>query len=694
MWTKLTSTKAFLYTRSNISNQTISNLSHTFLTVSRFRIQHYSIFTSREKRFLPFYSKSSLFFQERFISTSTKKYNKILTNGENKGSLSTNVLTNAKSKDNNNSESIRNSNIYQRFKSNIKWILIRNKERPFSKDELGTLFSWLILSQVLWVILKTTTFVSLLLLTANTIFAKELVAETIGNLLNYFINDIDVKFQDALIPEWKNGLIRFNNVDLQTSKNQSNKSFSFDLYFQRIEMNLSLKKWILGKGLINEVKIYGMDGTTNIVYPNKIPKDKDSTNINTNSTCGDITDTNGDDIDTDLLINWFSNSHYQLNNIKISDSNITVNESYANGDQSITYKISLFNLEIPRLRFNQMITDFLHATVISGSINNSLFTFHKRQQKIAYSNNNIQNDLGNWKRITRLRLNSISIKDLGFNNTKSFNWMQNGNVDVVADIMLPAEDEPNNSLELFTNSDHNATTNSSDEKYIIIDLKFIFKDLKAVLPMDSPKLSTGEEIVSLDELKPIVSYINLQRALKQFQSISNNNEDDKITAHTILFRDSPEISIRRRQKYPDMSLIKNNTNSKHRQYTNSDTRIQENNNKKKKSKNSSSTVAESPKGYDSNISVIPVTNTTTTTTASTNTNEITLRVRLVRNLKSLENKILFQETGIYDQISMELYVDLVKIVEEWEYKNKDEWLKKWGNGIASQFLLYGFSSPV
>ncbi|KAK5959846.1 Mdm32p PWA37_002912 [Arxiozyma heterogenica] len=708
MWTNLISRRMLFHKNPYFSNRISLNQSYTHLFTSRLRIQHNTTVKIKQNKPPLSYYRSFLFLQNRFISVSRTIYNPISANNENKNNSATKIVSPIHSKDSNNSNkdiselSINaNLNLYQKFKSNIKWILIRNKERPFSKDELGTLFSWLILSQVVWVILKTTTFVSLLLLAANTIFAKELVAETIGKLLNYFIDGIDVKFQDALIPKWKNGLIRFNNVDLQTSKDQSNNSFSFDLNFQQIEMNLSLKKWLLGKGLINNVKIYGMNGTTNIIYPNphlnnNINK-RDPTIGNTDSTTNAALNKN--DVDTFLLINWFSNPYYQLNNIKIADSNITVNESYANGDPSITYKISLFNLEIPKLRFNQMIVDFLHADVISGSINNSLFTFHKRQQKIGYSNNNIQNDLGNWKRTTRLRLNSISIKDLGLYKTKSFNWMQKGNVDIVADIMLPTEDELNNSLDFFS-SKHSINNNSiiinnNEEKYIVIDLKFIFKDLKAVLPINPPKLSTGEELVSLDELKPIVSYINLQRALKQFQSLSDNNNDDKITAHTILFRDSPEISIRRKRKYPDMSIIKNNSNSKHKQYINSNTNIQEKENNI--SKKGTSTVSISTEGYNSNVSAIPTTNattTTTTTTTATNTSELALRVRLVRNLKSLENKILFQETGIYDQISTELYVDLIKIVEEWEYKNKEEWLKKWGNGIASQLLLYGFASPV
>lgn len=153
--------------------------------------------------------------------------------------------------------------------------------------------------------------------------------------------------------------------------------------------------------------------------------------------------------------------------------------------------------------------------------------------------------------------------------------------------------------------------------------------------MDSPILLIGEETTSLDE--SIVSYINLQRALKYFQKISNknNNDNNKTTAHIILFHGIPELSIRRRKKYPDINLLKKNPNSKHRQYTNFDTRIQKKNTDINKC---SFTVSESPNGYVSNISVLPVTNAATVTTVI-NTNELTSKVRLVGNLKHLEDKI-------------------------------------------------------
>lgn len=548
------------------------------------------------------------------------------------------------------------ANFLQRIKGNIKWLLIRNKKRPFSKDEIGTLFSWLLISQIIWLILKTTTVLSLLLLTFNTVFAKELVAQTIGNLINYFSEGISIKFQDALIPEWKGGFIKFKNVELNTNDDQKNDILEFHLDFHEIEMSLSLKKWLQGNGLINNIKVFGIRGETIINYKHA---------------------KNGDD-SQEFLLNWFSNPNYKLNNVNISDSKFHVIENFADNTNSTNVKIRIFNLDISGLRFNQLLTDFLKANVITGSINNSLFTFHKRQHKLSYIGD-MKDDLSSWERITRLRLNSINVNDLGLNKTNAFNWIEDGDVDIVADIMLPQEDDDEHILK--TTKDGVNTTEK--DKYILLDLKFKFRDLKGSLPKEAPALSNGEPIISLSELKPVISFVNLQRMLSRSSNYSsndiNNIIDDENAGHP--FSDSiPNVSIKRKKSYPNITVIQSG---------------------RKKSIEDKDTEKENKK--DSVTSIIkfhPVSNHQQYNSSYTNDSsstflrrdEIILHCRLVKNVKDLERMILFQETGVYDQVSMELYVDLIKIVEEWKFKNKDEWMKEWGTTFASQLLLFGFTN--
>ena len=540
--------------------------------------------------------------------------------------------------------------IFQRLIGNIKWLLIRNKKRPFSKDEIGTLFSWLIISQIIWLILKTTTVVSLLLLTFNTVFAKEMVALFIGRLLNYFSDEISINFQDALIPEWKSGFIKFKDVKIDTHKDQKNNILEFHLFFHEIEINLSLKKWLQGKGLINDIKIFGIRGETVINYKEK--------RHNENS--------------QELLLNWFSNPNYKLMNVNISDSKFHVIENFADGSEPTNVKIRIFNLDISGLRFNQLLTDFLKANVITGSINNSLFTFHKRQHKLSYLGD-MKDDLSSWDRITRLRLNSINVNTLGLTKTNSFNWIEDGDVDLVADIMLPQENEDSEDTET--------------EKYLLLDLKFKFKDLRGSLPKVAPALSTGEQIITLDELKPVISFVNLQRILSRSNSYSGNDIrniiDDDNDEHP--FSDTtPNVSIKRKKSYPNVTVIQSDKKR-------GDIDGEESDETDEKHNNATSIIRFHPthhnnSQYNSSYDSASL--------HSENRNELILHCRLVKNIKDLEKVILFQETGIYDQICMELYVDLIKTVEEWEFKNKDEWMKEWGTTFASQLLLFGFTNVM
>ena len=60
---------------------------------------------------------------------------------------------------------------WSRLKVRFKWFSIRSV-RPFNLDEITALFSWVLLGHVVWIVLGTTTFFSLLILAINTVFAQ------------------------------------------------------------------------------------------------------------------------------------------------------------------------------------------------------------------------------------------------------------------------------------------------------------------------------------------------------------------------------------------------------------------------------------------------------------------------------------------------------------------------------------------
>lgn len=491
---------------------------------------------------------------------------------------------------------------YDRFKINTKWFLIRGN-RPFSFDEISTMFSWLIISQILWVILGTTTFVSLVLFTFNTVFAKEMVGKFVGRTLNNYIEGCDIEFRDALVPEWKKGCIKFTSVRVKTTPDCDNSYLKFDLRFNEIDITLSLKKWLVGHGLIEDLTVYGMHGNLSL-----------------------------DEANDRKLVDWFSNPTYHLGKVKLSDSSLTLNDS----DQK--YRISIYNLDMNQLRFEWLVTDFFNANVVTGALNHSLFTIHKRQHKLAYLHD-FEQDLSPWKRITRFRLDRINVKDLGLDKSDSFNWVEDGSVEITADLMLPyIEDE----VQEF----------EDDNKYMVLDLKFNFKDLRAKFPDQPPKLSNGETVISVDELKPIINYVNKKRGI--FNSLSNVERMESN------WESISPVLIKRRSSYPQTTVIP-------------------------------STVSwpDSEDGEQINKEIIKYHD-----QPATNSNSIILRCRVVKNVSELYNMALFRETGVYDLLAMELYIDLMKAVEEWEYKKKNDWVRLWGTTLASQLLIFGLGAIV
>ncbi|AET39586.1 Mdm32p Ecym_4551 [Eremothecium cymbalariae DBVPG len=500
------------------------------------------------------------------------------------------------------------SGFYERFKISTKWFLIR-ENRPFNGEEISTLFSWLILSQVVWVILGTTTFVSLLLFTANTVFAKEIVGKLVGNCLNKYIEGVDVEFQDALVPEWKKGNISFQKVKIKTTDNdgfnkRTNQLISFDLSFNRINLTLSVRKWLRGQGLIQNLYISGMKGDVSIQKEQKDYR----------------------------LIDWFSNPNYELGEVQVDDSCI----SFSDVENDQKFRLSIYNMQMSQLRLQWCLPDIFNADVVSGAINHSLFSIHKRQPKLCYLND-FENDLSPWERITRLRLNPISVRDLGLDKSNAFNWIQGGQVEIIADLMLPKKySEPSKFEE--------------DNKYVVMDLKFTFRDLAARMGEVTPKLSDNKELLSFDELRPIIAFINTQRGA--FHSIRDFDSSNPVWP--------TKVSIDKKS-YPDKTVISSGA----------------------------ATWPEGEKMIQLNREIIKYHD-----HPSSKDNELVLTGRIVKDINDLKNMFLFKETGVYDQLTMELYADLMKMIEETEYKKKNDWVKLWGTTVASQILIFGLGAIV
>ncbi|KAK9464016.1 mitochondrial distribution and morphology protein family 31/32 [Lipomyces oligophaga] len=353
---------------------------------------------------------------------------------------------------------------FERFRIRFKWAFLR-QVRPFNVDDISAFFSWLIVGNVLWVILGTTTFFSLVLLTANTVFAQESLARMIGNYLTKETG-ITVVFENAIVPNWRDGVISFRNVFISRRPGHHNASVTkgsqataaaaaaaaaaassaashdldesvikeepvddgnytqFDLTVDSINVTLSFSKWMNGKGILGDVEVKGLRGLVDRTHVRWLPG-----------------------VDPRSYKKIHHPGDFEIDHFVLEDSLVTVLQP----NDFRPFQISIFSCDLPQLRRQWLFYDLICANHMSGSYDDSLFTIHPRQTLRSTGGAPLvdekeDNDVRNaWKKTSRLRVDGVAIDHLNRGITEGpFSWIQDGEVDLIADVMIPSEVQDSN----------------------------------------------------------------------------------------------------------------------------------------------------------------------------------------------------------------------------------------------------------
>jgi distribution and morphology protein 31 len=193
----------------------------------------------------------------------------------------------------------------------------------------------------------------------------------------------------------------------------------FDVTIDTVNVTLSFIKWWNGRGLLKDVEVKGVRGVV------------DRTSVRWN----------GDDVDPLSYRHEHNPGDFELDYFKLEDLLVTVHQP--GGFRP--FSISIFSCELPQLRKQWLFYDFLSASHMSGSYDGSLFTIHPRQiHGMSNATAVRQDDSGEpspWKKFSRLRIDGLKIDHLNRNAEGAFGWIYEGNVDIVADVMFPADPE-------------------------------------------------------------------------------------------------------------------------------------------------------------------------------------------------------------------------------------------------------------
>jgi len=180
---------------------------------------------------------------------------------------------------------------------------------------------------------------------------------------------------------------------------------------------------------------------------------------------------------------------------------------------------------------------------MSGSFDNSLFTIHPRQTHnytgTQLSSGRESEDGSTWKKHSRIRIDGLNIDHLNRGYDGPFSWIHEGNVDIVADIMLPNDDDEslakvmsdmydrveatvtqNGRKHHFSDhaahgfDDHHQEDTAAskegdeeDKRFMIMDMRVHLNDVRAVVPIFTRDISYVNNAL----VRPIVAYINSKR---------------------------------------------------------------------------------------------------------------------------------------------------------------------------------------
>lgn len=383
-------------------------------------------------------------------------------------------------------------------------------------------------------------------------------------------------FESAIVPKWGDGVIALRNVFVSRRPGQSKSSVTkgtfddaaaaaagrqaqlaksadaeddgnytqFDVTIANVHVTLSFLNWWNGKGLLKDVEVSGVRGVldrTSVKWPLE-PLDPYS----------------------------YRHEHqpgdFEIESFKLDDLLLTIYQP----DGFRPFSVSIYSCELPQLRKQWLFYDFLSATHMSGSFDGSLFTIHPRQVHgmAASRGQGVIAEIGEpkaWKKFSRLRIDGLKIDHLNRGVEGPFGWIYEGNVDIVADVMFPADADESitkvmadfyDQLEEIVTSNRNRllrntideerstgenvlinfptghlseasgepqveqnppskepapkdaqADNDEDRRYLIMDMRIHLNDVRAAVPLFTKDMSYVNQAL----VRPIVAYINAKK---------------------------------------------------------------------------------------------------------------------------------------------------------------------------------------
>lgn len=359
----------------------------------------------------------------------------------------------------------------ERMRIRARWLLARHPTRPLTLDDLHAVGLVLLWAGILWVVFGTTAFALVVLGVVDAVGDGE-AGGVIGTVLG--LNTAATVLVGRVCGMEK-GMLVLRDIGVSAEGESP-----FAVTIQKMCVRLSVAKWCSGRGLVEDVEVYGMRGSVGEEGPGA---------------------------------SFFLPLWYHLRSVRIHDSQLTV--PFLGKD----VQLSIFLSELPQFRPEWALVDVFGGGSVHGAVNGSMFTLHKRQllpTALAYVESH--DDSSPWKKVTRLRVDGVELS-----GGEPFLWARAGSAEIVCDIMVP--DQLHGTWrsaaaawwlqvvlrglagEQASGEQAPGEQAPAPSPYIVLDFKLQLSHVRAALariPLDP----SGKPYLGRNELQRVVNYTN------------------------------------------------------------------------------------------------------------------------------------------------------------------------------------------
>lgn len=309
---------------------------------------------------------------------------------------------------------------WTRLRIRFKWFTIRGFRR-FNADDISAFFTLGGVGTILFIVIGTTTFFSLVFSALNALNLQEWIARKIADYLTAETG-VTVVFESAIVPKWKDSRISFKNVFISRRAHTDAESLRRERQARLLEERLGIRAFrtvkrrtgiTAGDGMAWEGTHYEEEEEIAPPMSSEATGELEDDSVNTNFTMFDL---QVDSIDVTLsLSRWFDgkgliedavikgvrgivdrrnvfwdpdkpydpkaarrtpkHGDFELESVVVEDFLVTV---YQPNDFR-PFNFSVFSARIPKLRKQWLFYDLLSAEAITGQVDGCLFSLHKPQ---------------------------------------------------------------------------------------------------------------------------------------------------------------------------------------------------------------------------------------------------------------------------------------------------------------------------